>query len=329
MASRRPAIVIPMQQTGLGRGGETTLSREINPRDRRCFQRIISFGSESRPPAGCLAAIFSLSLPSLSLLSTAEFILVAISAPVPSCREVNRRVWYKTQVNEIYLTTLGFRGKAQLFPLREGGSETFPRKERCDGLTSFHGRDKPDEAGRGRKATVLRVKTGQGWRKKNKVRAFPRERSREWRENVSICGTESDFFQVHLPSFILRGYSPLDFTLVCDFHAEELGVFRLALLGSTQKDRCSLSVDPPERIARTIADFPRRTKWRLNATLIFVPARRWNRTLIIMNYSSLLYFPCVTFFGKYEIYYRLLNIQSMLNSFFSSAGAWGRKILTS
>lgn len=88
---------------------------------------------------------------------------------------------------------------------------------------------------------INRRSTGQGGRcygskrdkgeEKNKVRAFPRERSGEWRENVSICGTESDFFEVHLPSFILGGYSPLDFTLVCDFHAEELRVFRLALVG--------------------------------------------------------------------------------------------------
>lgn len=103
----------------------------------------------------------------------------------------------------------------------------FSRKERCDGLTGFHGRDKPPKPDREDSDGSKRDKGGE----KNKVRAFPRGRSREWRENVSICGTESDFFEVHLPSFILRGYSPLDFTLVCDFHAEELRVSRLALVG--------------------------------------------------------------------------------------------------
>lgn len=130
--------MIPMQQMA---GGETTLSREINPRDRHCFQRIISFGSRSWPPAGCLTAIFFLIL-RLSLFiyhriySCCNFLLPFLSRQKPTGFDT------RTQVNEIYLTILGFREKSN-FSLLEGGRRTFPVKERCDGLTSFHGRDKP------------------------------------------------------------------------------------------------------------------------------------------------------------------------------------------
>lgn len=160
MVSRRPAIVIPMQQMGMA-GGETTLSREINPRDRRCFQRIISFGSESWPPASYIWP-FSLSLSSLSFSIYAKFILVVIFLPILAILSWgNLTFCYKIQVNEIYLTILGFR-ESQLFKERAKLSlERVIRRAYELSRTVINRRSRT-----GRTVMVLRVKTGQGWRKK-------------------------------------------------------------------------------------------------------------------------------------------------------------------
>jgi len=160
MVSRRPVIVMQRRMAW----GETTLSREINPRDRRCFQRIISFGSESWPPAGCLTAIFFLTLSSFSFFIYRRIYLCAISIPMLSLSRSKLTLCCKTRVNEIYLTILGFREKPN-FSLFEEGSQTFPGKSDATGLRAFT--DMINRQSRtGRMAMVLRVKTGQGWRKK-------------------------------------------------------------------------------------------------------------------------------------------------------------------
>lgn len=153
-------------------------------------------------------------------------------------------------------------------------------------------------------------------KKKNKVRAFPRERSREWRENVSICRTESDFFEVHLPSFILEGYSPSDSSPVCDF-----------LRGRTSSILIGACRPRKKRGVLRRSIFRRkelRSQIFLGAPATFraiVPSISFRRDLqngvqIIIHCSLLLYFPCVTLFGKYEIHCRSLNIQSMSKALF-------------
>lgn len=81
--------------------------------------------------------------------------------------------WYAlVQVNEIYLTILGFREKPN-FSLFAGGSQTFPGKSDAMGLRSFHGRDKPPKPDREDGDGVTTGQSGTGVKKKIRSAPFP------------------------------------------------------------------------------------------------------------------------------------------------------------
>lgn len=185
-----------MQQTGMA-GGETTLSREINPRDRRCFQRIISFGSESWPPAGCLAAIFSLTLYSFLFLYLPQNLFLShnfcsYAIPAATKRSVTKRKLMK------FIWRFSDLGDKINFSLFEGGNRTFPGKSDATGLgalTDVINRQSRTERGEGGGTATYGVTGQNGTRVKKKIRSAPsHEDGRENGVKTSPFAEQSPIF---------------------------------------------------------------------------------------------------------------------------------------